>query len=324
MFGTFLESPEHLMFHISNPLHLILRALQPGVSTIPHGGDKTFEHFRAGMWIERQPTCMAGLIVNRTMQTTIALRTTCKSICKPFANELQHICTVFRIHDRASGSQQKIMTSLFSVESRMPCRGFWTRCKYVAIHLQMVCKCFCKLFAAQWLFALSCWQSDQPYTSAAVLSTSLHENVQMFCHHHEEWWRHPAGGHAESNGADLKYETSDARGIPEMSQTFTMHLEYFKFHCRYDGTRRDLVKCRKWLWLHCVWCGATWIKFNVCLMDSIFYFACNVLAVPWRITIPIHFAIIKQCACTPLADALYKCNTCFILSNPKSVLSAKP
>ena len=82
----------------------------------------------------------------------------------------------------------------------------------------------------------------------------------MFCHHHEEWWRHPAGGHAESNGADSKYETSDARGIPEMSQTFTMHLEHFKFHCRYDGTRRDLVKCRKWLWLHCVWCGATWIK----------------------------------------------------------------
>ena len=61
----------------------------------------------------------------------------------------------------------------------------------------------------------------------------------------EEWWRHPAGGHAESNGADSKYETSDARGIPEMSQTFTMHLEHFKFHCRYDGTRRDLVKCRK-------------------------------------------------------------------------------
>jgi len=101
MFGTFLESPEHLMFHISNPLHLILRALQPGVSTIPHGGDKTFEHFRAGLWIERQPTCMAGLIVNRTMQTTTALRTTCKSICKPFANELQHIRTVFRIHDTA-------------------------------------------------------------------------------------------------------------------------------------------------------------------------------------------------------------------------------
>ena len=99
MFGTFLESPEHLMFHISIPLHLILRALQPGVSTIPHGGDKTFEHFRAGLWIERQPTCMAGLIVNRTMQTTTALRTTCKSICKPFAIELQNIRTVFRKHD---------------------------------------------------------------------------------------------------------------------------------------------------------------------------------------------------------------------------------
>ena len=77
---------------------------------------------------------MAGLIANRTMQTTTALRTTCKSICKPFANELHHIRTVFRIHDTA-GCQSP------SLQWHTTCNMYHDMYNAVAceLHSQLLC-----------------------------------------------------------------------------------------------------------------------------------------------------------------------------------------